>query len=715
MMRPLDDVRLTIVLDRPEAVYSGMVPGFVAGDYRTPEIEIDVVPLARRARARCILSPATRIDPVTRHVELEGRPAIRYDLASLDVGATVRGLDRPGVRERALATRPIRTFVDQLDDRLEQATRHGSLRVVVVGAGSAGVELCCALQARISAAGLEAQITQVFDSDEVLPGAPRRFARRARRELEARGVRLEAHSEVLEVTDDTVVLGHGSIACDLAIWATGAAPLPLLAASPLPLDQAGFVQVEPTLQVVGHPELFAVGDCASISGCEWMPKAGVYAVREGPVLDANLRARIQGRSPRPYRPQRDYLSILNLGHQRALAAKWGVTLSGGWVWRIKNAIDRRFMRRFQVLSHQGSDADAFPTPEQMQMEEMACGGCAAKVGAGPLSRALARLPQRPDDASVLVGLDRPDDAAALALPRGDVVLTTVDAFRAFTDDPWLVGRVAAINAASDVLAKGGRPRHALALVNVPEEDDELAEESLYQALAGVRAALDELSISLVGGHSTSGESLYVGLAISGEPSEHGTLLGLDGLQVGDRLLLTRPLGTGVLLAADMQGRAKGAWGQSTFASMLRSNANAARCATALGARACTDVSGFGLAGHLGELLRASRVSARLDLDSIPALPGAIELLARGLRSTYHDQNRRGIAGLSLTGAASHKPSLELLFDPQTSGGLLVAVSPEHENKALRALRAGGDPETVTLGEVTPARADGGLFEVHANG
>jgi selenide,water dikinase len=149
--------------------------------------------------------------------------------------------------------------------------------------------------------------------------------------------------------------------------------------------------------------------------------------------------------------------------------------------------------------------------------------------------------------------------------------------------------------------------------------------------------------------------------------------------------------------------------------MLRSNANAARCAIKLGARACTDVSGFGLAGHLGELLRASRVSARLELGTIPPLPGSIELLARGLRSSYHEQNRRGFAGLAVAAQASSDPGLELLFDPQTSGGLLLAVSPEREGEALQALRRGGDLEAMTIGEVTPARADGGLFEVRGRG
>jgi selenide,water dikinase len=292
------------------------------------------------------------------------------------------------------------------------------------------------------------------------------------------------------------------------------------------------------------------------------------------------------------------------------------------------------------------------------------------------------------------------------MPGGDVLLATVDAFRAFCDDPWLVGRVAAVNAVSDVLAKGAAPRHALALVTLPEESDARAEETLYQTLAGVRAALDPLGVTLVGGHTTVGPELFVGLSITGVAA--GEVIALAGARPGDRLLLTKPLGTGVLLAADMQGRARGAWVAAAHAALLRDTAAAAEAAREAGATACTDVSGFGFAGHLAELLRASEVSARVVLEHVPALDGALELLEQGLRSTFHDQNaagRRGIVGAGDTAAC------ELLFDPQTSGGLLMAVPSASCEDTLRRLRATGDDRAAVVGEVTAPDASGAVFSV----
>jgi selenide,water dikinase len=454
------------------------------------------------------------------------------------------------------------------------------------------------------------------------------------------------------------------------------------------------VRVRETLQVDGHAALFAVGDCAALAGAPWLPKAGVYAVRQGPLLAENLRFALSGEPLRAYRPQRDFLALLNLGEQRALGAKWGVAFAGAAAWRLKDAIDRRFMRRFQVLGERGQPTSEFPPmPEN---EAMQCGGCAAKVSARGLAEMLAALPPAPPDARVLLGLDARDDAAAVRTARGDTLIATVDGFRAFSEDAWLVGRVAALNAVSDVYAKGGAPRHALCWVTVPEGGGERA---LGEVIGGVRAALDELGVSLIGGHSTLGPELVVGLAVIGDLAEGEAPLTKAGLAPGDLLVLTKPLGTGVVLAADMRGLARGAWVQAAHASMLRANAAAAGVARRF-ARACTDISGFGLAGHLSEMLAASgaAIGAQLDARALPALPGALELLGRGIRSTYAAQAAEAAPPLIGGDSVTHA----LLCDPQTSGGLLFAVSPARGAEAIAALADAGDTKASVIGRVVAA-------------
>jgi selenide,water dikinase len=340
---PPPHARVTVVVDRPRAVYSGMVPGFTAGDYARHEIEIDAARLARLAGAHVVVGSATAIDPQAGRIATDGASAVPYDVASLDVGSTVRGLELPGVRTHVLATRPIREFVDRLDAGLG-----GRERVVVVGAGAAGVELGFTLRARIRARGGTPRVTVLAADPEVLPGEPARVGRRIRWEASARGIVIRTSMRAIGVEPDTVLCEHERLVSDVVVWATGAAPLDWLARSPLPHDDAGFVRVAPTLAVAGHANLFAAGDCASIEGAPWVRKAGVYAVREGPVLERNLRARLAGEALQPYRPQRHVLSLIHLGDRCALATKWGLVATGGWVWRLKRWVDRRFVERHRA-------------------------------------------------------------------------------------------------------------------------------------------------------------------------------------------------------------------------------------------------------------------------------------------------------------------------------------------------------------------------------
>ncbi len=709
-MEPPPGVRLTVVVDTPVAVYSGMVPGFVAGQYRLEELEIDVLPLARRAGARFVVARCMGVDAATRRLQLEGRAPLPYDVASFDVGSTVAGLERAGVREHALATRPIGRFVHRLEERL--AALGPEPRLLVVGGGAAGVEVAFALEARLRER--RARVTLVEQDETVLRASPRSLRWRVLAAATRRGIEVRVGARVGRIDRDAALLTDGErLPCDLVLWVAGAGAQTLFRDSGLPTDARGFVRVRPTLQVEGHDELFACGDCASLIAHPETPKAGVYAVRQGPVLTEGLLSWLAGRRPRPYTPQRDFLALLTLGDGTALGSKWGASFGGRWVMRWKDRIDRRFVERYQVLDGAGAAGGGASPPPAMAPMTAPCGGCASKLGQHALERALARL-GAPAAPGAVLGLAQADDAAAWLTVGGERVVASLDAFRAFTDDPWLVGEVAAVNAVSDLYAKGVAPRYALAIVTLPDAVElEEQEELLFQVLSGARAALEPLGAALLGGHSTTGPELAVGFAVHGAAAPGRRLMLRSALAPGERLVLTKALGTGVLFRADMMARSRGPWFEAAVASMRRPNRAAAAVAAAAGARAATDVSGFGLAGHLAELVRASEVSARLDVASLPALPGALELLAAGLRSTFHAENERLAQGLAVSTAAAGHQRTPLLFDPQTSGGLLFGVAPDLAAAAVADLHAAGDADAAVIGEVTPARGDGALFEIAA--
>ena len=336
------------------------------------------------------------------------------------------------------------------------------------------------------------------------------------------------------------------------------------------------------------------------------------------------------------------------------------------------------------------------TASTAAVEDMRCGGCAAKIGPGPLSRALARLTPAQPASGVVVGLDAPDDAAVLAAPRGKNLVQTVDFFRAFIDDPYVFGEIAANHALNDIFAMGGTPRYALATAVVPAGPSAKMEEDLFQLLAGARACLDRESVALVGGHSSEGADLALGLSVTGEIAPT-RILRKGGLRTGDALILTRPLGTGVLFAGAMRANANAAWIEAALAEMRRSNAEAACILIAHGATAMTDVTGFGLAGHLGEMLAASGADATLDLAAVPLYAGAQELARAGIASTLLPENL-ALAGL-LRGEAD-TATRAILFDPQTSGGLLAGIPGKRAGTCVAKLRSAGYVVSAVIGRIT---------------
>ena len=283
-----------------------------------------------------------------------------------------------------------------------------------------------------------------------------------------------------------------------------------------------------------------------------------------------------------------------------------------------------------------------------------------------------------------------DDAAVLGVGDGRLVVTT-DHLRAFTEDPWLLARIAAIHAMGDVWAMGAEPQAGLATIVLPRMAERMQAETLREVLAAASEALRAAGAELVGGHTTMGAETTVGFTVMGLP--RGEPIGLGRARPGDALILTEPVGTGTVLAAEMQRRAQGRDVAACLEMMQRPQGEAA--AILSGAHAMTDVTGFGLAGHLANLCRASGVGARLDLAAVPTLPGALELARAGVASTLAPANRQAAPIDAPPG-----PTTDLLYDPQTAGGLLAAVDADGCSDLLRRLHDAGHEHTAIVGELT---------------
>jgi selenide,water dikinase len=336
---PLAGVDLTLVSVADRHYYSGMVPGFLQGQYEEKEITFDLPRLAARAGGRFVQARAIALDPRAREVHLEGGGALGYDLVSFNVGSRAAGDEEKTVRDNAALIKPISRAID-LRRRLAELTTG---RAVVVGGGAAGVEIACAM------AFLDHQVTILESSEAILADYSNRFRRRAEEVLAGRGIAVRTGVRVERVEPGAVqIRGGPRLQSDLTVWLTGAAAWPLFAASGLPVDGKGFLLVDDALRSIADPRVFGAGDCVTPERHPDTPKAGVYAVREAPVLWKSLVAAIEGGKPPRYEPQRSFLSLLNTGDGKALLRYKGLVAHSRWAWRLKDRIDRRFMARYRV-------------------------------------------------------------------------------------------------------------------------------------------------------------------------------------------------------------------------------------------------------------------------------------------------------------------------------------------------------------------------------
>lgn len=679
-MNPLPGARITVINPGPTAPYSGMLPGHLAGHYDRAALDIDLVKLARFAGARVVQGSVTGIDVQAKQVHVPGRPPIAYDYASIDIGIHSRMPALPGFAEHAVPVKPLAPFASAWES---YRTGTGPASVAVIGGGVAGCEIALAFAHALGQRGRAARIT-VLERDDALTALRKPAADRLRAAMQDFGIDLIERAQVARIEDGRVVLQDQTIEAGFICGAAGTRPHPWVA--DLALAQTdGFIDVDKHL-LTSDPAIFAVGDCAHMTD-QPRPKAGVYAVRQAPILLHNLRAALSGKGAmKPYKAQDDYLKLVSLGGKRALVDRYGLALSGAWLWRWKNHIDQKFMDQFRHLPQMATPA--LPADHAAGMIEAIgpkpmCGGCGSKLGQGALARAISCVTATRDDVVTLPG----DDAAYLKTGGARQVMTT-DHLRAMVLDPVVMTRITALHALGDIWAMGADPQAATVNLILPPQSRALAERQMAEIMATAQEVMAEAGAQIVGGHSTLGAELTIGFTLTGLCAREP--ISLSGAKPGDALILTKPIGSGVVMAAEMAGRARGEWVEAALSRMCQSQGPAARLLAE--AHAMTDVTGFGLLGHLRNICRASGVGARLDLSEIRLMPGALTLSEQGIRSTIYPDNRAALPDLPKT------PVNDLLFDPQTAGGLLAAV-PGDAQAVLATLTASGFDAAI-VGQIT---------------
>lgn len=707
-MNPLPGVRLTLISSASTTPYSGMLPGLISGHYSVDDIHIDLRQLSVWAGVRFIENTAVGLMLDAKQVLLADRPAVAFDVLSLDTGSTA-DLSVPGARAYATPVKPVHDFHERWLAVLGQVrdNKKGPISIGVIGSGAGGFELVTAMRYALPVE--KARCFWFLREKTALNGRPKKVGQLALEAARRSGVEVITHCDVAAVDEAGLTATDGrAFPLDEILWCTGVVGPSWAAAAGMAVDERGFVLTNACLQSVSHPFVFASGDIGTQRDTP-SDKAGVFAVRQAPVLSKNIRHYILGELLDDFRPQADFLSLMATGGKRAIASRGVFAFEADWLWRWKDQIDRTFMNKFKRLEPLQMNAglnvlhNALRDSQDEAANSMQCRGCGSKVGGSILDRVLGSIStvQRDD---VVCGLSLAADTAVIQLPANAAIAQSVDHINSIVDDPYVLGRIAALHALSDVVTLDTLPQSAQVIVSVPAASNTIKERDLFQLMSGLVDALNEEECTLIGGHTIEGKEMSIGVVVNAllvpavaqrtllsDKSNERPSTTLAIINAGDRLVLTQPLGTGALFAAVMQqstlaGSAVGV--DTAIQAMQTSNRPAATVLRQCGATAMTDVTGFGLLGHLQRLMQHTAQGATINSTKVPLFGGALSVAQKGIRSSLWPQNKLALVSMNI-GPDVQEAMLSLLCDPQTGGGLLAVLPQSRCDEAVTKLRQSG--------------------------
>lgn len=679
--------QLVLVADQFFAPYSGMLPGWLAGYYSESETYFDLWKICQRAGAVFYEDRCEMVDAPNQRVKLAGRGWLSYDKAAINVG--IRPHFKFQVDTASLANvlplKPIGALFGQWNELVQEIQRTRSkLKVAVIGGGASGCETAVAAVLRAQLLERDLEVHLFHSSATLLSEHNPSAGLRMRRALSQLQVQVHAGTNVERIEGSSIFAGSKTFGpFAKIIVATQASAPAWFVQSGLPLNESHFLSVDASLKVKGAKNLFGAGDCIDFNG-ESLPKSGVYAVRQGPILIHNLLEARDESEYKTFHPQARTLALMTSGPRQAIATYGRWSSEGSWAWLWKDAIDRKFMHRFGF-------SDVMPmmkdVPTKMPSTEVVntCGGCGSKAPWDLVQKILKEM-----------GVSGPvEDCTPVPKHQGELY-SSCDAFRSFIPDLYLFTKIACYHALNDLLVSRIKPLQLSVAVTLQSKPISVQENDLRMIFSALAEVVEEFSLHWGKSHTAEGSESALSVHLIGEGRSGG--LSKRGAVVGDKLILTRPLGSGVLLQSLMKGALAG----SVVHSLLRQLSQSPRIGSEMLAdpavHAATDVTGFGLIGHLTEMCGGDQ-SAQILAESVPVYESFRQELEKGHRPALLDGNARTFAkDVEVSGALEKFPQF---YDPQTHGGWLLAVDKEQVGRLLAQLREVGLSHSVVMGEFMP--------------
>ena len=664
-MNPQKGLRVTIISNKYLSTYSGMVPSYIEGNYNWNEINTDLAQLCNNYSHRLIISSITRVDTLKKLVYLKNRPPICYDLLSINLGIQSDKSKIIGSGKFALQLKPISEIKKTTDKILTFNKSNPKNNVILIGAGAAGVEVALALSSRFKKNNIKNNIILLSKNKSILKGYNYFAQKNCKKELLKNNIKVIFNAKVNKISKEYIVYNNNiKMYGKFPILCTAASPLDLLKKSNLPLNEKGSIEVNNYLLAKGTTNIFAAGDIAEIKGYI-TTKAGVFAVKQGKILFKNIVRKLHKKKLIKYYPQKSYLSLIGLPNKNALAVKSLFSFKSNFLWYLKKYIDNKFIKKYSIKNEIKSDITFNKDPFKFEMQ---CKGCGNKVPQSVLKSVFKK--------NILNGsLDADKITATKNLYQSTDIISSI------INDPYKLGMLSAKHALNDILASNSKALSSQMIVSMPPALNKINIRDLTQLKKGAEVIMKKSVCDITGGHtySSNDDQIYIGYSIVGRQK---TINKQNYFSEGF-VYMTGHIGTAIIFAAIEQKILSGAYSKQVIKEMTASNHKIYELLCKNNVNMITDISGFGLAIHLYNLiLRFPRLKGiELSINQVPIYPGVELALSKNVKSSLNDANKNYIISKLNHSNKNHKLS-NILYDPQTAGGFVFVLN-DNKEKTLK--------------------------------
>ena len=681
--RPINGNRITLITNEIDTPYSGMIPGYIEGIYSWRDSHIDLYRLCLKLNVRFIHAEVERVSAHEKEIYFKDRPKIKFDVLSINTGIQSNNREIKGAAKYCLPVKPISKLTNNF---LNKITNFKSIAFIGGGAGS--VELALAIKKRFLNINQDIKITIITGKRGLLSTFPQKTKLTSLKTLEKFKIDIIEYKRVLEVKPKQIILSDKSmLKIDKAILSTNSMTPKWLAKSDILLTKDNYILVNKSFQT-NYKYVFASGDVIDFNN-QNLKKAGVFAVRSGKPLAINIKQFILGKKLVEYKFNKNYLALIGTSKRSAIATKYNLTFNSRFFFYLKKYIDQNFIKKFSDFRiRKKFTLDALKTDvlnifmkhkEKITDENdiMQCKGCAAKVPLNALKQAL------PKDI-----VSTSEDA--VSVPGHPELYQTVDMISSIISDPFLLGKIAANHSISDMVSVNSKITSAMMILQLPLSKTEINSRDLEQVLLGANEIFKTIDCPLIGGHTMIGKDKdpIIGFSILGQKQKKIKIVkNRRKIKTKDLLILTEKIGSGLIFAGINNYLIDSYFQIDVIKQMIKGNLNFGKISNHLNILSMTDITGFGLANHLLNLIKRDNSKTGLTIypNKIPLFQGVNECLNKDIKSSLFKSNY-DIAQKDIIYKRDKSKLDNILYDPQTVGGIAFIIPQEEKYKHFKVLK-----------------------------